>query len=485
MPYHDAAKPDEHFTVGLSMDKFLQLYHHLPYPFRVLVASAHGYNLRRLRYGRSTDQLLEEALEREQWTPEKWKDWQEERLAYLLHRAATKVPYYREQWSFRRRKNDRASWEYLENWPLLEKEPLRVQAPAFVAEDCDISKMVRDSTSGTTGKPVRVWLSRETVQKWYALCEARIHKWHGVSRKDRWAMIGGQLVAPFSQSRPPFWVWNSGLNQLYMSAYHLSPSYVPVYLDAMRQYRVDYLLGLASSMHALAQISLDLGLEAPVLKVAISNGEPLYPNRRKATSRTFQCPVRDTYGMVEIVCAASECKEGNMHLWPEVGIVEVFTDEGNETVQPGQTGRFICTGLLNADMPLIRYALGDRGEIAPPGRTCSCGRTLPVLQKLDGRHDDVILTRDGRRVGCVDTVFKENLPIREARIIQESLDRICVRYIPASNFSKEDEESIVNGMHERLGDVEVILDPVDFMPRHANGKAKVIESYLADAKSEE
>ncbi len=51
-------------------------------------------------------------------------------------------------------------------------------------------------------------------------------------------------------------------------------------------------------------------------------------------------------------------------------------------------------------------------------------------------------------------------------------------------LDREDGESIVNGMHERLGDVEVILDPVDFIPRHANGKAKVIKSYLADAKSE-
>ncbi len=80
---------------------------------------------------------------------------------------------------------------------------------------------------------------------------------------------------------------------------------------------------------------------------------------------------------------------------------------------------------------LIRYALGDRGEIASPGTACACGRTLPLLQMLDGRHDDIILTHDGRRVGCVDTVFKENLPVREARIIQESLDRIRVRYIPA------------------------------------------------------
>ena len=35
-------------------------------------------------------------------------------------------------------------------------------------------------------------------------------------------VLGGQLVAPVTQTKPPFWVWNAGLNQLYLSSYHLS-----------------------------------------------------------------------------------------------------------------------------------------------------------------------------------------------------------------------------------------------------------------------
>ena len=114
------------------MSNWLKLYHHLPYPLRVLTASARGYSLRRWRFGPETERLVEEAFEREHWSLERWKDWQEERLAYVLNRAATKVPYYRDHWLARRRKNDRASWEYLENWPILKKEPLRAHPHAFV-----------------------------------------------------------------------------------------------------------------------------------------------------------------------------------------------------------------------------------------------------------------------------------------------------------------------------------------------------------------
>ncbi len=40
------------------------------------------------------------------------------------------------------------------------------------------------------------------------------------------------MVAPVKSRRPPFWVWNQGLNQLYMSAFHLAPDLVPAYLGA-------------------------------------------------------------------------------------------------------------------------------------------------------------------------------------------------------------------------------------------------------------
>ena len=90
----------------------LKFYHSLPYPLRVLTASLRGYQLRWWRYGKKTEELVEEAIERETWPQEKWEVWQENRLEFLLNNAATRVPFYRNYWEERHRKGDKASWYF-------------------------------------------------------------------------------------------------------------------------------------------------------------------------------------------------------------------------------------------------------------------------------------------------------------------------------------------------------------------------------------
>ena len=81
----------------------LRLYYRLPAPARSIAATLEGYYLRWWRYGPMSERLMQEAIEREHWTAEQWRAWRDERLAYVLERAATLVPYYRDQWSARRR----------------------------------------------------------------------------------------------------------------------------------------------------------------------------------------------------------------------------------------------------------------------------------------------------------------------------------------------------------------------------------------------
>jgi phenylacetate-CoA ligase len=453
-------------------DRILHLYHRLPSPIRFLVASLRGYQLRSWRYGPETQGLIEEALEREQWSRKQWQTWQQDRLSLILHRAATKVPYYREQWARRRRQGDQASWEYLENWPVLDKEALRKDAKAFVTDDVDVRRMFHLHTSGTTGKPLDLWWSRNTVRLWYALAEARWQLWHGVSRHDRWAILGGKLVSSAGQNRPPFWVHNIALNQLYMSSYHLSPQFIPYYLDALAHYRIRYLWGYTSSLYTLARETLRSGRRDLKMIVVIANAEPVFDYQRQAISEAFQCPVRETYGMAEIVAAAGECRAGQLHQWPDAGQVEVF--QGDQRLAEGATGDFVCTGLINADMPLIRYRIGDRGRQTSTQQLCSCGRTLPVMTPIDGRIDDVLFTTDGRRVGRLDTIFKAHLPICEAQIIQERLDQIRVRYVPTPEFTRAAARSITERLQERMGDVKVILEVVGQVPREVNGKFRAV-----------
>ena len=84
-----------------------------------------GYYLRSWRYGPETERIAAETIQREHWTPDQWREYQSDNLSKLLHRAATQVPYYREMWAERRRRGDNASWESLENWPIVDKEDIR------------------------------------------------------------------------------------------------------------------------------------------------------------------------------------------------------------------------------------------------------------------------------------------------------------------------------------------------------------------------
>ncbi len=453
-------------------DNLLRIYHKLPGPARSVAASLRGYGLKRWRYGRETDRLVEAAHARESWTEEQWRTWREERLAFVLHRAATRVPYYTQQWAQRRRRGDNASWERLENWPILEKESVRKNTKAFVAEDCAFRKMFRDHTSGTTGKPLDLWQSKDTVRSWYALFEARVRRWYGVSKRDRWAILGGQMVTPVSQRRPPFWVWNAGLNQLYMSSYHLAPDLIPHYLEAIQRYRVTYLIGYTSSLYALAHEALRLKLKDLQLAVVITNAEPVLDYQRDAITEAFQCPVRETYGMAEIVFAASECTAGRMHTWPEAGVGEVEPD--HQGVPDGKSGDLICTSLLNTDMPLIRYRIGDCATLPLVQTPCRCGRALPQMASIEGRSDDVLYTADGRHVGRLDSVFKGNLAIREAQIIQDALDGVRLRFVPAPEYTPEDGRAMVARIQERMGNIDVILEAVNEIPRTSNGKFRAV-----------
>lgn len=440
----------------------------------MLAASARGYQLHHRRYGGgNTDRLVQETLDRDRWTPGQWKKWHEERLGLLLHRAATRVPWYRAIWEERRRRGDRSSWEYLENWPVLEKDEFRQNSRMFVADDCDPKNLVHLVTSGTTGSPTDIWETLEAKRTWYAQFEARCRVWHGLSRHNRWAHLGGKEVAPMNARKPPYWVWNHGLKQLYLSSYHLIPGQIGHYADAMRKHKVDYLLGYPSSLYELARGILNDRSLGPKLKLVITDAEPLYDHQRRVISEAFGCPVRQSYGMVEIAAAGGECEHGAMHLWPDTGIVETL--EGQHPVMRGSVGDFVCTGLINADMPLIRFRVGDRGAISEDAE-CLCGRTLPVIRSIEGRISDMLITMDGRRLAPanVECIYDDQYPIVEAQLLQHSLTSVTLRYVPAAGFTTETAAKLLNSVRYHLGPVEVKMEAMAKIPRGPNGKMRAV-----------
>src|SRR5262249_46948497 len=150
-----------------------------------------------------------------------------------------------------------------------------------------------------------------------------------------------------------------------------------------------------------------------------------------------------------------------------------------QPVEPGEVGRLVCTGLVNDVMPLIRYDVGDLGSVGPLDDVCACGRRLPFFTQLEGRSDDVIVTREGRRIGRLDPVFKSDLMLREARIVQESVDELVVGLVVAKGFSSRHTHELLNRLRDRVGDMRIRLERVDSIPRAANGKFRAVVSKLS------
>ena len=457
--------------------KIQSFYNHSPYALRVLAVSLTGIFYRHRRYGKNIEDLVTEVLARDFWTEEQWKIWQENRLEEILNMAATMVPYYKIFWDNKRRKGDKSSWTYLENWPILKKEDLRKTPKAFLMEKKKYEFLMEEHTSGSTGTPLTMWRSRKTDQIWYAQFEARVRRWNDISFTDRWAIFGGKLVAPIQQDSHPFWVWNAGLNQLYLSSYHISKKNVKHYIDAINKHKITYILGYPSALSLLASISLDLELSLPPIKIVITNAEMLLPHQKNTIQKAFNCRVVNTYGMSEIVAAGSECLFSTMHQWSDTGFVENLQLDTNEQVNVGESGRLICTGLINESMPLIRYEIGDWATRVSKTK-CECGRNLPELHNLEGRLDDILITPDGRHIGRMDPIFKANLPIKEVQIIQEKVNFISVKVVAGDDYDLKTRQIISDLIQERMGNVEIKIEEVTEIAREKNGKLKSVISKI-------
>lgn len=458
-----------------------RVYWRAPGFLKSLLVSWHVRRLDRERFGPAYEEVLRDIATRDCWSAQQFAEYQRRQLVAVVWHAAERVPYYREAW--RSAGVDPASIrgpEDLPRLPILEKQVVRDDPTRLLDETLDRRRLIVMHTSGTTGTPLElyrdVWLNSAP----WAYITARFHSQAGVRRRrNRSVSVGGHMVTDPARTKPPFWVYNSRWRQLYMSSYHLSPRYLGAYVEKLRSFRPDYIEGYPSSVYAIARHVVERALEPVPMKACFTTAEPLFDYQRQAMEQAFACRTYDQYGCGEMAVFATECPAGSMHLNPEYGIVEVL-DEHDQPLPPERSGQLICTSLINRVQPFIRYRIGDVGSLG--AEPCECGCSRPVLRSIEGRSADVIVTPDGRSVGRLGPVFKADLPIREAQIVQETRQRIRMRLVKAPGYTERVGQSIVQRLRDRVGNMEIVLEPVESIPRSANGKFRAVINQVESAE---
>lgn len=451
-----------------------KIYYQLPVGLQNVFLSTYGLYLLKIRHGKQYFDFLRQIKGHLSLSKEEIEEIQWKLFSNLLADSQKYVPYYREVLK------DISVQEIkciddLQKLPLLEKEVLRTSPESLIDERYEKKKLLVVHTTGTTGTPLKIYCTPEIIKKNYAFY-SRFLQQAGINYLGKRATFGGRIVVPHAQDKPPFWRYSFFQKNILFSSYHLTEKNIPSYITALRKIQPEYIDTYPSSLFTIAKYAQQQGISLEGITMAITtSAETLFAEQRKVIEDVFGVKIFDQYGAAEMCVFVGQCSHGSYHVHSDYAIIEFIREDGSPA-NPGEEAEVVCTGLINSVMPLIRYRIGDRAVLSD--RQCECGSHFPVVEKIIGRADDVILTPDGRRIGRLSPVLK-GFPVKEAQYRQKVIDEIDIFFVKDQGFNVDTENKIIIELKKRLGDkIKINIYYVEVIERSKGEKLKSIISEL-------
>ena len=444
---------------------------------RQVIASG-VFRVQELLKGHRTFAMLGE-MNQDQWLPrEQLQRLQQERLIRLLKHAAVAAPYYREVFGALGITEEELDAEFeLARLPLLTKEVIRSNLERLKSDDA--RRVRRFSTGGSTGAPLSFYLGPTRVSSDVA-ARMRAEAWFGVSVTDPEFAIWGSPAELRKQDRMRE-LRDRMMRTRLLSAFEMNAATMDRYLDEMLERGCKRVFGYPSSIAVLCQRARQRGLDLRNMgvKAVFVTAEFLYEHWRQVIREAFGCPVANGYGGRDSGFVAHECPSGKMHITADRLIVEIVDEQGR-VAQMGSAGEIVVTNLDTPEMPFIRYRTGDIGSMDT--LPCKCGRTLPILARIEGRRTDFVIAPDGRVMHGLSLIYviREIGGIEAFRITQKGLTNFEVQLVRGEGFDPTCETRIRQGFVQRLrAPVSVMIRYSDSIAPTASGKTRHVISEVS------
>ncbi len=321
-------------------------------------------------------------------------------LEHQLRQLRERLSYVSERSPFYRRKLDAAgiragdvrTLDDVRRIPFTEKEELRLSQAAHPPWGDFACIGPREAvrvfqTTGTTGRPVRVMLSRTDWFDTYYRQFSHFRCGYGLTEDD-------VLFVPFNYGLyVAWWGFQSAMEKAGLMGIPGGGLSSKDRLRAMLDWGATAICGTPSYLLYLAETARKNGIDLPSssIRKVVAAGEPgaSIPATKKAIQTQWGAECFDDIGSTEISNFGFEClaHEGT-HVIEGMFLAEVVNPETREPLPDGQVGELILTNLCCESVPLIRYRTRDlvRFNRAP----CACGRTSLRLEGgVLGRSDDM------------------------------------------------------------------------------------------------
>ncbi|ODA42017.1 DVU_1553 family AMP-dependent CoA ligase [Desulfosporosinus sp. BG] len=251
----------------------------------------------------------------------------------------------------------------------------------------DISRIVTLQSSGTTGKPKRLFFTEADQE----LTIDFFH--HGmltlIRPKDRvLIMLPGEIPGSVGD------LLRLGLERAGATGVvHGLVTDPEATLEQIKRENINVLVGIPTQVLSLARFKDSKGLSVSLNMRSVLLSTDYVPLAIvQELERAWSCKVFNHYGMTEMGLGGGlEC-EGfcGYHLREADLYFEIIDPTSERPVLEGQSGEVVITTLTRSAMPLIRYRTGDRSRFIPG--LCACNTVLKRLDLIKSR-DRVYLTQ--------------------------------------------------------------------------------------------
>jgi len=280
-------------------------------------------------------------------------------------------------------------------------------------------------------------------------------KLQAMKRRFSWGMQNIKLIDIYSLDQASI-----------LKGYLMLKKHQPVLIRAISSGLYRFCVGLKS---------LELDGKQLGLKGVIFTGEGFPEAQREFVEEVLGCPTICEYGCTELGIIGFECPERKIHLLHENLIFEFIKD--GLPAKTGEVAELVVTNLRNYTAPLIRYSVGDL--VVSSSKSCSCKRTLPVIEGIQGRLHDTILTPDGAVIhGLFFThLFDRYSQIHQFRVIQETLNELNIETVSLDKLDNTLIQNIKRVILSKFGkQVKVNITQVSSLPISTRGKTPWIIS---------
>lgn len=450
-----------------------------PYLIKVFLLNIKAYLNYHKRYTKEYYKYL--AIYNENWLKPRNEilDFQKQELIRLLKECFEYVPYYKhnfEEKGITKSMIDESPYEVLNSLDLLSKIDRKNCVGKLVNNNPKRSIKEIGFTSGTSGSPTKNFVDSETLARDFALW-SRFHNSIGISnRKKKSVRFSGRLIVNSTQTKPPFWILNHIENQLFMSSYHLKDENIVSYIKKINSFEPQLLDGYPSTFYILAKYINNNNLKITFVPDAITTtAESLYDYQKLEIEKAFNCKVYNQYASSEGSPFITTCVEGNLHINEDSGIFE-FLNNDNKPANPGEIAKMVVTSLRNFKTPLLRYDILDTVLLGNKDTSCPCNCDMPIIEKIIGREDDILWTKEKGYVGRMDTAYKGLDGFVTSQIIQNSQTEFVINNVVDDKFTKAIEKQFISNLKERLGyNISINMNYVDEIPLGANGKFDAVQ----------